>query len=149
MVPAPRGMRAVGDKARRPLTDPGVVGDATDVVGVMGFMWRPDTMAVAVAGVCESGERWGMAGRTFSRWACRYALLFCEGMFGNACVLAGLATRVRAGGDGNRLGLGASSGVVAEEGAWIGSINDSPLDSVSPRLSVGMLGSIWSILRST
>jgi hypothetical protein len=42
-----------------------------------------------------------MAGRSFSRWACRYALLFFAGVMGNAGALAGLGIRVRAGGDGN------------------------------------------------
>jgi hypothetical protein len=50
MVPAPRGIRAVGDGAWREDS----VGDATALVGVMGFMCRPDT-------------QFGMAGSTFSR----------------------------------------------------------------------------------
>jgi hypothetical protein len=68
---------------------------------------------------------------------------------GNAGVLAGLRILGRGGGDGNSLGLGSSSGVVVfDDGAWIGSARDSPLDSVTLRCSVGMLVSEDSMLRS-
>jgi hypothetical protein len=50
MVPAPRGIRAVGEGAWRDDD----VGDATARVGVIGFMCRPDMPT-------------GMAGSTFSR----------------------------------------------------------------------------------
>jgi hypothetical protein len=139
-------MRAVGDGAWRWLSD---VGDASDLVGVMGFMWRPDMMDAAVVAGWVTGERGGIAGRTFSRWACRYALLFCEGIIVNAGDRVGLATRTRVGGEGKRLGLAAPSGVVPEDGTWIGSPIDSPLDSVSPRFNDGLLCSRWSMLRST
>jgi hypothetical protein len=49
IVPAPRGILAVGDGAWR---EAGVVGDATDpatdTVGVTGFMCRPDVHTGAV-----------------------------------------------------------------------------------------------------
>lgn len=100
MVPEPSGILAVGDGACR---EPGVVGEARDPTGVTGFIRRPDRIAAAGrAGWRESG----IAGRTFSRWAWRYALLFCEGVIGNTGVRAGLATRGRAGGEGNLLGVG-------------------------------------------
>lgn len=68
MVPAPSGMRAVGDGARR---EAGVVGEATDPedpVGVMGFMCKPDMPAAAgTVATCGIGETCGIAGSTFSR----------------------------------------------------------------------------------
>lgn len=70
MVPAPNGIRAVGDGARR--EEAGVVGEATDPVGVMGFMCKPDMATVAgTMTACGTGETGGMAGSTFSRWAFR------------------------------------------------------------------------------
>lgn len=89
----------------------------------------------------------GIAGRTFSRWACRYALLFCDGVMGNAGVLAGR----RAGGAGNLLGvgLGDSSDGVVVLWDWMGRVSDSPLDSVMLRFRGGTLNSLVSLLRST
>jgi hypothetical protein len=73
IVPAPRGIRAVGDGACRLLIEDGVpgteadVGEATDPIGVIGFMWRPETIAgVGMVGR-ENGEWGGIAGSTFSR----------------------------------------------------------------------------------
>jgi len=67
MVPAPSGILAVGDGAWR--IEAGVVGDATDPVGVTGFMCSPDVQVGAAMVVLDSGDPGGGAGNTFSRWA--------------------------------------------------------------------------------
>jgi hypothetical protein len=108
-VPAPSGIRAVGDGAVRSLFDrtrfkeagvPGceAVGEPTDVVGVMGFIRRPLMMAGAGTAGCIGvsdlgagfGDRGGGGGRTFSRCAARYALLLIAGVGGSPGVGVGL-----------------------------------------------------------
>ena len=73
------------------------VGEPTEVMGVTGFIRSPLlTAGAGTAGVGLSdrggwfGDRGGGGGRTFSRCAARYALLFIPGVRGNAGVRFGL-----------------------------------------------------------
>jgi hypothetical protein len=118
IVPAPSGIRAVGDgdAAERPLlerttvswTGVGGAGEAggDDAIGDTGFICSPlktegckRTGWAVAAGVVATGVAAGVAAgtgiageeeRTFSRCACRYALLLREGVSGKAGTRAGL-----------------------------------------------------------
>jgi hypothetical protein len=118
IVPAPSGIRAVGDgdAAERPLlerttvswTGVGGAGETgrEDAIGDTGFICSPlktegckrtgwgDAAGVVAAGVAAGiAAGTGIAGeeeRTFSRCACKYALLLREGVSGKAGTRAGL-----------------------------------------------------------
>lgn len=124
-----------------------VVGDvaATEVAGVTGFIRSPLMTAGGGRGLSVRVAGAGAAGSTFSRCACRYALLF-EGVMGKAGVRAGLdlaGESARWVGGEKTAGLRRTSSAFAVgEGAWRGSLRLSLLFSVSLRLSLGMSGAV-------
>lgn len=134
MVPAPRGILAVGERA---VGDLFVAerGDATAVVvveaGETGFILRPliisDALSATVwAAIGGAGNVvLGVGGRSLSRCCWRYAPLFWVDETGKAGVLPG---------DGSRLGRSSS------DGAWMGRPRLTPLESLLSRRRNGTDG---------
>jgi hypothetical protein len=134
-----------------------------DAIGDTGFICSPlktegckRTGWAVAAGVVATGVATGVAAgtgiageeeRTFSRCACRYALLLREGVSGKAGTRAGLGlVGVRAFCEKGEKVLGWRSSSFGE-GTWTGSARLSPLESEALRWSNGTPGAVGEIAR--